>query len=308
MIGKFALALMFAAFLAAPTFASDQWVTLAQSQPFVAPSDQTQRFTQSVDIKKGQEKLELTLTYYNGSSSAPGFKWLRVASPSMHFVTEQQFEGKNTLSADVTGELTWDDNQLLVTAGGPKGATFAWVLRTPQPTVTGVTAGTIFPGSQVTVTGTNLCPDPLADEALINGKAAHIVAATQNQLVLQVPEDLKSGSIPIVVKVAGLDTFAVAPLSINVLARPYLKSLSSSFVGPGETLTINGEGFSPDPSQDIVEMGPFRAEVVSASNNSITVVAPGPLSDSWYGMFYKVKIKVNGVRARNTLTVECHAV
>ena len=174
--------------------------------------------------------------------------------------------------------------------------------------MTGVTTGTIFPGSQVTITGTNLCPDPSADEVLINGKAGHIIAATQHQLVVQVPEDLKTGAFPVEVKVAGLDTLAVAPLSINVLARPYLKSLSASFVGPGEELTIYGEGFSSDPSQNIVQMGPFRAEVVQASENSITVIAPGPLSDSWYGMFYKVKIKVNGVRARNTLTVECHAV
>ena len=123
-VGKFSLALILTTFLADPSFASDQWVTLAESQPFSAPSNQTQRFSQSIEVKKGQEKLDLTLTYYNGSGSAPGFTWLRLASPSMNFVTEKQFQGKNSVSIDVSGELTWDGNQLLVTAAGPKGATF----------------------------------------------------------------------------------------------------------------------------------------------------------------------------------------
>ena len=86
--------------------------------PLVAANAQRQRFTESISVPKGQEKLKLTLTYYNGTTSAPGYNWLRISSSSMSYITEQQFAGSKTYSIDASGELTWGGNQLLISAQG----------------------------------------------------------------------------------------------------------------------------------------------------------------------------------------------
>jgi len=287
--------------------AADQWVTLAQSQPFVANSLQAQHTSESINLKRGQDKLQLFLTYTNGGAAAPNFKWLRIASSSMNYVTEKAFV-KGTLTSNVTGELTWGGNQLLVSGAGPVGATLSWILRTPQPTVTSVSTGTVFPGNSITITGTNLCSSISGNAVSIGGQSASVTSASPTQLVVQVPDEVKGGSNQIAVSVAGINVESI--LAVNVTAQPYLTSLSAQFVAPGDTITIYGEGFSADASKDEVYIGPFVCPIVSASDNSLTVRAVGALSDGWFspnlagmGAFFPIKVLVNGVKSRNTLTV-----
>ena len=277
-----------------------QWVTLDQNEQLVATSDQVQHMSESIDLKKGQEKLQLNLTYYNGTATTPPFKWLRIASPSMNYVTEQQFDGKGTFSTDVTGELTWGGNQLLITGAGPKGATFGWRLTTPQPTISGIAQDQVMPGNTMVITGTNLCPDPSGNSVIINGAAAHCVSASADKLVVTVPEDAKAGANTATVSVAGLEAGAA---SFSVNAQPYLKSLSASWLPPGAQLTIYGENFGGSANGVTVFIGPLQADVVSVTQTSITVVAPVNFGGMPWGYYQPIKVTVNGVRARNRLTV-----
>jgi hypothetical protein len=81
-------------------------------------------------------------------------------------------------------------------------------------------------------------------------------------------------------------------------------------VAPGNPLTITGENFSSDTSKVEVWIGQFQAQIVNASPTSITVIAPAQLSDPWFapnlmskGAFYPVKVIVNGVKSRNTISI-----
>jgi hypothetical protein len=100
--------------------AAEKIITLDESKLYVAPDNQVQHFVQSIGLAKGQEKLDLTLTYYNGTETSPGFKWLRINSSSMSYLTEQQFGGKKELSVNVSGELAAGNNQMIIQAGGVK--------------------------------------------------------------------------------------------------------------------------------------------------------------------------------------------
>ena len=141
-------------FWTCPPSGADE-IVLAQSQPLVAPNNQIQKLTETINLQKGQERLQLTLTYYNGTETAPGFTWLRIASPTMHFVSEREFAGKRSYSVDVTGELTWGGNQMLITAEGRKGSTFNWKLTTSQPSVVSLNPTQVSPGHSVTIVGNN---------------------------------------------------------------------------------------------------------------------------------------------------------
>lgn len=279
-------------------------ITIAQGE-YTATSAAVQHISESVNLNKGQEKLQLTLTYYNGSATQPGYRWLRISSASMNYVTEKEFVAKS-YSCDVTGELTWGGNQLLIAADGPTGAYFGWRLTTPQPVVTSVTPQMVSPGGTLVITGTNLCPDTTGNQVLINGNPAQVITASTDKLVVQVPEDAKGGnSNTVQTTVAGVNA---GSLTFAVNAIPYLKSLSRSWLPPGAPLTIYGEGFSGNASDIVVFIGPLRAPVLSSTVNSITVSAPADFGGMPWGYYMPVKVTVGGVKARNQLTVSCSEV
>lgn len=303
------VAALVAAFASSMPAYAEQWITLSESQPLVATTDKPMHVSQSIGLGKGQDQLQLYLTYMNGSATAPSYTWIRVSSSSMSYVNEKQFQNK-MLTQNVSGELTWGGNQILISGAGPVGASFSWILRTPQPTVSGVSGGTVYPGNSITITGTNLCPNPDANIVTIGGQSASVISASPTQLVVRVPQEVKGGANLIALNVAGLKVNLV--LSVNITAAPYLSSTSAAFVAPANNVTIYGEGFDPNPNNDQVWMGPFQAQVVSATEGSLTITAPAQCSDPWYapnlmtlGAFWPIKVVVNGIKARNTLNIRC---
>lgn len=275
-------------------------VVLAQSQPLVAANNQIQKLSETINLQKGQEKLQLTLTYYNGSDTAPGFKWLRIASPTMHFVAENQFGGKRSLSIDVTGELTWGGNQLLITAEGVRGSTFSWKLTTNQPTLTSLSPTQVSPGHSVTILGSNFSSDPDANVVMFGTHRARCLSASPDKLIVQVPDYADSANSKVTVSVAGMEA---GSLAATISSYPYLSSLSASWVPPGSQFTIYGEGFSANQSDISVFVGPLECQIVSVSPTEITVIAPVGYAGEPWGFYQPVKVQVRGVPARNNLTI-----
>lgn len=288
---------------APPALAQAKVITLDQSQLFIAPNDQVQRFTQSINLAKGQEKLQLTLTYYNGTATQPGFRWLRISSSSMNYLTEKQFGGQKSLSVDVTGDLSWGGNQMIVEGEGPKGASFGWRLTTPPPTILSVYPMKAEPGGTITLTGTNLAADPSGNNITIGGKAAQCISATSKSIVVKVPDDLKTGDVNADVKIGGIDAGAIA---FGIDAVPRLTSLSSGYVPPGNQLTIYGDNLSAIANAVKVTIGPFPCQIVSATTRSITVVAPVDFAGNPWGVNQPVKVWINGALAGNRLTVNVY--
>ena len=294
------LALFVFMYLCVPHSARAGEVVLAQSQPLVAPNNRIQRITETINLQKGQEKLQLTLTYYNGTETAPGFRWLRIASPTMHFVSENNFAGKRSYSVDVTGELTWGGNQLLITADGQRGSTFSWKLTTNQPTVTSLNPSQLSPGHSVTILGSNFSSDPDANVVMFGTHRARCLSAAPDRLIVQVPDYADSASSKVTVSVAGMEA---GTLAATVTSYPYLSSLSASWVPPGSQFTIYGEGFSANQSDISVFVGPLECQIVSVSPTEITVVAPVGYAGEPWGFYQPVKVRVRGMPARNQLTI-----
>lgn len=280
--------------------ASNQDTITICEQTYIADSPQRQHFSESINVPKGQEQLALTLTYYNGTDRAPSFKWLRIASSSMNYITEAAFGPSKTVSVDVTGELTWGGNQILISGEGPKGAVIAWRLTTPKPRISGISPTTVSPGNTLIITGSNFSPETSAISVTVNEQPAQCVSANSDKIVVQVPQNVKSGENSLHVVVAGID---VGNTNVIVNTTPHLTSLSASWVPPGNQFTIYGEGFSPDVNGDKVYIGPLQAQIVNATATSITVIAPPSYGGYTWGYYQPVKVWVNGTRARNQMTI-----
>ena len=282
-----------------PAYADGE-IVVSQSKPYVATSNQVQHISETINLEKGQEKLQLTLTYYNGSDTTPGFSWIRIASPTMHFVSERDFAGKHELSVDVTNELTWGGNQLLVTADGPKGATFAWKLTTSEPSVSKMIPDQAIPGHSVTILGSNFSSDPDANQVFFGTHKARCLSASSDKLIVQVPDYVDGANSSVRVVVGGMEAGA---LTAAVVSTPYLSSLSANWVPPGSQFTIYGQGFSPNASDISVFVGPLQAQIVSVSMTSITCIAPVGFAGEPWGFYQPVKVQVRGMPARNRLTI-----
>jgi hypothetical protein len=279
-------------------------ITLAESNLFEAPNNQVQHFSQTINLPKGQDKLHLTLTYYNGTSTKPGFKWLRITSSTMNYFTEKEFDGNKSVSMDVSGELTSGGNQIVVEAGGVAGSTFGWRLTTQPPAISSIQPQILEPGETITVTGKNLSSDMSSDIATVNGAPLTCISATAKNLVFKIPEDLRPGSAALQLKVAGLDA---GQMMINIEnSIPFLQSLDAGWVLPGADLVINGGPFPSNIAAIKVTIGPFDAQVKQATATSITVQAPEQFNGNPWGVHQPVKVWVNGNPARNWLSVNCY--
>jgi hypothetical protein len=305
-MNRFAL-LCTAAFLSvcAPSFAAEDYVTLDRGKAFVAPDNKVQRFTQNINLAKGQDKLDLKLTYYNGTATAPGFKWLRINSSTMSYLTEAQFAGKKELTVDVTGELGPGGNQLLIEAGGVQGSTFDWQLTTEAPLVLSVVPETPQAGGTITVTGKNFSSDPTADVATVGGQALQCIHSSPTNLVFKIPEEFNAGAGSLKLEVGGLGT-GESKLSIAA-GSPILKGVSVPWVAPGYNFEIYGGPFSPTAAGNKVTVGPFDAEVVHAGIQTLTVQAPVGFAGNPWGVHQPIRVWSNGARARNILTINCYS-
>jgi hypothetical protein len=302
-MNRFAI-LFFTAFMSAglPSFGAE--VTLDESKMYVAPDNSVQRFTQSINLSKGRDKLELKLTYLNGTAAAPGFKWLRINSSTMSYLTEVQFGGKKELTVDVSGELGVGGNQLLIEAGGVKGSTFGWRLTTETPEVQSIIPEAPQAGGTITVTGKNFSTDPTADVATIGGEPLQCIHANTTNLVFRIPDDFKAGASSLKLSIGGL---GAGESRIAVAAgSPLLKELSAPWVAPYYNFDIYGGPFSPTAAGNRVTVGPLEAQVVKAGVNCLTVQAPAGFAGSPWGVHQMVRVWSNGMRARNALYINCY--
>lgn len=98
-----------------------------------------------------------------------------------------------------------------------------------------------------------------------------------DQINLQIPESLKgAGNVSLNLVAAGLSSNTV---TVSIAGAP-AGNLSISGFGSsdpalvGQTVTINGSGFSTTAEQNIVRFGSSQARVISASSNQMNVIVP----------------------------------
>lgn len=141
----------------------------------------------------------------------------------------------------------------------------------PPPTFTSFTPTSGYPGTTVTLNGTNFSTVPGINVVRFNGVVATVTASTATSITTTVPAGATTG--PVSVEVACQT--ATAPGNFTVLIPPPVITSFSPASGPiGTSVTLTGTDFGTTVSSNIVYFGARRAAVTAASATSLTVVVP----------------------------------
>ena len=128
-------------------------------------------------------------------------------------------------------------------------------------------------GSTITINGSGFSSIPSQDTVTINGVAAQVTYASENRLVVVIPNGATSGNIEITTQNGSITSnspFTVIPVSVS--------SFSPTSATSGTTLTINGGGFDPTPANDTVLINGVAATVISATATQLHITVPANAS------------------------------
>lgn len=135
------------------------------------------------------------------------------------------------------------------------------------PLISNLTPAAGIPGAQINIDGSNFDSTAGNNEVSFDGKQASIVSATESQLTVIVPEvsDTVSVTVRTNSRLSNTKQFTV---------NFEITSISPNSGATGDTITINGQGFSSNAS---VNFNGISGNIDSVSNTRITVKVP-PLS------------------------------
>jgi len=170
---------------------------------------------------------------------------------------------------------------LLIAAGCEKGPDFK-VYTYPAQSSSGMTPGSGFAGSDVTIRGKNFGSLIQAVRVYFGGvKADTVRSCTDSVIVVKVPLNALSGSVTLQVWTTindSIGVFTVIPLPVltSVVSKG---SIAPIIAAPGDTVLLRGTHFMTDPSKVSIDFnGTAATNIVSLQDTLITVIAPSGYS------------------------------
>src|SRR5690606_28464135 len=166
-----------------------------------------------------------------------------------------------------------ETNKVSVVINGQKTVSDAIFSVVPLPTISSVSPLSGPVGAEITIKGSTFSTISDENKVLINGKEIPLEKdPTSSELVVRYPANIGSGKIEVVVN----DQKVVGPEFVN-------QDLGIIKVNPesglaGTEVTIEGTGFSQDLLKNKVSFNGVTAQVISATENSLKVIAPANLS------------------------------
>lgn len=152
---------------------------------------------------------------------------------------------------------------------------------TPQerPTITSIEPVSGRFGDEITITGTNFDPQIEDNLVKLNGVTASIKSASSTSIVITVPDGASTGAIEVSVinfNVSGPTFTVLAPLPLITNITPLIGEV-------GESVTIIGENFGANITDNTVSFNGTAAVITNSSVTSITTSVPegattGPIS------------------------------
>lgn len=286
-------------FLASSILAADsRQLVIYKSHDYISRNYEVQNFTDTLALQAGQETLPLVMTIYNGSPEVPSFKWFRIIVNGEILATEKDMQGREAASKDVSGLIRGSNLQVQIQAGGVPGANLWWTLETAQMELSYVEPNSVMQGETVRLLGSNFPSDPAALNVTLNGKAASVISASSNTLIVQVPKSAELGTNHVQVRSNGVTT---SPVSLSIVSRPLpeIMGIDCWMAPPGGTINISGRNFSPNAGGNKVFFGSVQGQVSSSTGTSLAVIVP-----NWsYGpsqLNIPISVEVDGVRSANT--------
>jgi len=126
------------------------------------------------------------------------------------------------------------------------------------------------PGAQVALQGGGFSPTPSANAVSFNGAGATVLAATANQLIVQVPSGATSG--PISVTVGSHTVTSTQPFLVN--PPPTITSFTPTSGVAGTTITVAGAHLASTVGQTTVTLNGMLIHGASVSDQLITFAVP----------------------------------
>jgi hypothetical protein len=126
------------------------------------------------------------------------------------------------------------------------------------------------PGTQVTLQGGGFSTTPGMNGVSFNGAAASVLAATANQLLVQVPTGATSGPISVTVgsqTVTSSQPFLILPL-------PKITGFSPTSGVVGTMVTLTGINLNPVPGQTTLTVNGLHVPISSSADQQITFQVP----------------------------------
>jgi len=154
---------------------------------------------------------------------------------------------------------------------GPNFKTYTY----PAQTATGLSPASGYPGTYVTISGSNFGVLTGAVKVFFGGvKADSVISCVDNQIVAKVPANAITGKVTLQVWTHTNDSIG----RYTVIPAPVIKSVSSNAGSPGDTVTINGSGFGVDMSKIVVRFNGTNGALTFLADTTMNVVVPGGFS------------------------------
>ncbi|GHA56354.1 hypothetical protein GCM10007389_04930 [Pontibacter akesuensis] len=141
------------------------------------------------------------------------------------------------------------------------------VLATPTIVAFAPAAGKT--GEEITITGKRFASNAAGNKVFLNGKAATVVGATEQELRVLVPAGATTGSLQVITPDGG----ATATETFEVYQPPILSSFSPAEGMAGQTVILQGQHLQPELIKAI-KLGNTDCEILSHTGSAITVRVP----------------------------------
>ncbi|MFO0602428.1 MAG: IPT/TIG domain-containing protein [Polyangiales bacterium] len=153
------------------------------------------------------------------------------------------------------------------------------------------------PGGRVALRGAQFGTDASHVQVTVGGRAATVVSAAPQEVVITVPEGAQTGRVAITANGIGPVESAT---DLTVLVPVTVARFEPRSGDVGDEVTLTGTGFSTTANENAVSLGAQVAPVMSATPTTLVVqVPPGARSGQW-----NVNVTGNGqARARDPFMI-----
>lgn len=132
-------------------------------------------------------------------------------------------------------------------------------------------------GSTVEISGTGFSTQPADNRVTFDGVTAQVTAASANRLTAVVPAGTSAGAVKVVTGGKTADSRSPFVVTRGIPA-PVITNVSTGRANSGDTVTITGTGFDPDPVRNVVLFHQTTARVKQATSTSLVVEVPAAAS------------------------------
>lgn len=199
-------------------------VVVASGGPYVAKDTSIQKFQASIQIPTSYVRQPLVLVCTNGSQSEPGFSWVRMfllpgstdadLQPGMQpvgrlLVNESSFQASPQAYIDMTGQLSFGKNDLIIEGAGVSGAAFTWEVRSIGRPIVWIDSPTLTCGETTTLYGTGFSLRPAENIVRLDYAAVPVLESSFEALKIMIPRDVPAGNYVLTVSIGDYRSAAI---------------------------------------------------------------------------------------------------